>query len=394
MKRSLVGLAVIACLAFAGSAQPAPVNGGGAASAIGKELAKEGAKAAIAHFAPELEEKIDPTAAGIRAIRDQLAALDAKLSQMQQHQEYLASRQLCATHVGTLRQIVSRARTSLEELIAATTLPDRAAREQRLDPLWRDRAALATDQDQLHTTLMDGAINACGQNFQDAMYPFFTAQLAADVHDWYATYHAAAVALLTVRLNLYRYAGPTGTLKQVTTTDANGNTETLQVPVRQAAYTEAEAEALARKVAGSGGWLDQEAAKIKPAFPYTESVDLAERLVFKTRVYPEGLQNTEAYRLFQQGWQASARDDPRCLQMTRVFAALKVPQSAVRTTLRQRGILDLTSPAIRCRDTHGDMYAYDVDIAKYEPTTSFPQAGTVLAHQLDGFLNLAPWSYK
>lgn len=370
------------------------------AGEIATGLAKEGAKAAIAHFAPGLQEKIDPTAAALAGIRAQLDALDNKITQLQVQQEALASKQLCATHVGTLRSIVSRARTSLEELIAATKLSDVTARESRLDGLWSSRGQLATDQDQLHTTLVDGAIDACGKSLQDKMYPFFTSQLAPQVRDWYATYEAAAVALLTVRLNLYAYAAPTGTMKQVTETDAAGNTVILTVPVRKTQYTEAEAQALVNKVVGPGGWLAQEQGLIKPAFPGTESVYLPDKLVFKTRVAPMGLQDGENYRLFKEGWYASVRGTPDCEQLQRIFDALGVGRSSqVRVALRTRAILYMNSPYVYCNDTHGTLYAYDFDKFRYDDAAYIHvyvdrNIGTIMAHSMSGYLSLDRWSYK
>jgi hypothetical protein len=370
------------------------------ATDIATELAKQGAKAAIAHFAPGLQDKIDPTAAALAGIRAQLDALNTKIAQLQVQQEALASRQLCATHVGTLRSIVSRARTSLEELVAATRLSDVTARESRLDRLWTSLGQLATDQDQLHTTLVDGAIDACGKSLQDRMYPFFTSQLAPQVRDWYATYEAAAVALLTVRLNMYAYAAPTGTMKQVTETDADGKTVTLTVPVRKTQYTEAEAQALAKKVVGPGEWLAREQSLIKPAFPGTESVYLPDKLVFKTRVAPGGLQDGENYRLFKEGWYASIRGNPGCEQLQRIFEALGVGRTArVRVALRERAILYMNSPYVYCNDDHGTLYAYNFDTFKFESAAYIHvyvdrNIGTIMAHSMDGFLTLDRWSYK
>ncbi len=140
--------------------------------------------------------------------------------------------------------------------------PRLLSRESRLDRLYENLGQLATDQHQLHTTIVDGALLSCGRSLQDAMYPFFTSLLAPQVRDWYATYHAAAVALLTVRLNLYTYQAPTGTTKQVTTTDTSGAPVTLNVPVRARVYSDAEAQTLAatvpsRRLARPGGEADQ-----------------------------------------------------------------------------------------------------------------------------------------
>jgi len=357
--RTSLAAAGILALALAPAAQA------GVVQSVGAELAKEGAKAAIAHFAPGLQHAIDPTAAVLSEIRAQLTELDQKISQLQQHQDALADRQLCATHVGTLRQIVSRARVSLGELIEATNLPDVTAREARLDQLWIGRGQLATDQDQLHTTLMDDAIVACGRSFESAMYPFLTSQLAPEVRDWYATYHAAGIALLTVRLNLYRYAGPTGTLKQVTTTNADGSTETRQVPVRHVLHSEAEAEALAKLVAGSGGWFDLEAAKIKPAVPYHLSYSKANDLVFRTSTY--GVFGSTVDNLIREGWLVPASNStiPTCSGWQAIANLTGKTGSAAVHDLRARNILDTGDGKIRCFDDHDNRYIYDLNAGSY-----------------------------
>ena len=403
MRRGLC-VAAVACVALiavclpasapAQAPAPQPSFAKGVAKDAAKELLVIGAKAALAEFAPGLLDTVDPTGAALADIKATLVALDAKISSLQSRNEDLASRQLCATHVASLRAIVSDARTKLGELNAAASLPDATARASRIDKLETNLNALNTEQDQLHTTLVDGAISACGLNLQNRMKPFFTSQLAPEVRDWYATYRDTALALLTVRLNLMAYPAPVfGTSKTVTVTTASGAVETQQVPVRVVHFTVEQRQQAIDKVKT---FLAREEAQIKPAFPNTESVYLPAQLVFKTQVPFDGLQNGATNNLFKAGWGATVRDSIGCDTLVGIFDALGVGRGrVVRTTLASRGILNVTSPYVYCdRQT-----TYDLDNSKYESaahviTYVSKKIGTVLTHPLAGYLDLSQWEYK
>ena len=126
-------------------------------------------------------------------------------------------------------------------------------------------------------------------------------ELAPAARDYYAAYEAAALGLLTVRLNLMN----------------NG------------AATPQRADEVTREVLG---WIDQERALIKPAMPDTQSWFRSENLLMKTRVAANGLQDFQANDLFKAGWNASIRNGPGCDQLIRMADASGVPRPRTRRT--------------------------------------------------------------
>lgn len=366
MRAAVLAAAIVLCVAVpaaSASNQEASAANGSIAGAIAAKVAEAGANAAIAHFAPDLLKYTDPTGTQLNEIRDQLEQLDRKLDELRAYTASVDARLSCTTQRTHLNTIVASADVHLRELADISTIKTESGRALALDRLKGDFLLLGSQNGDLALTLKQGAIDDCARKIELSERPFLTAQLAQEVNDFYAVYETTHVSLLTVRANLAVLEGKSD--------------ETIK--------------AMGRSTLAD---IESERKLIKPAFPNTESVDLSEGLVFRTRVAPNGLQDAEAYKLFKDGWQASIREDPRCLQMSRVFAALGVPNSQVRAALRSRSILFLNNKHIYCKDTHGDTYAYDVDTATFQPFTSDPNAGTVLAHHLAGFLDLRRWSYS
>ncbi len=113
------------------------------AGSVATELAKAGAQAAIAHFAPDLVKYTDPTAAGLAQIRDQLAALDQKLTELKSYQETVATRLDCVIQRTPLNEILASADEHLRALVDIGRMTDQAQRVKALATLDRDYLLLA-----------------------------------------------------------------------------------------------------------------------------------------------------------------------------------------------------------------------------------------------------------
>ena len=343
---------------------------GNAATTVATELAKAGAKAAIAQYAPELNKYVDPTGTALAEIQSQLAALDAKLTELKDYQQRVEEHLNCVVQRTQLNTILASADTHLRALADIGRLSDQSARHDQLEALAGTYLTLTTQQSELHIAVAgpDGALRACARHIEMSQRPFLTSQLAPAVRDFYAAYHAAAVALLAVRVNIVSYK-PTH-------------------------YPAGKADEIIRQV---NGWLADEEALIKPAMPYTDSYFVPEDLLMKTRVGPDGLQDAQAYALFKAGWWATIRGTPGCSQLIRIADATGVPRSQARAALRSRGVLDMPR-YVYCYDDHDTLYAFDFDLFRYEDAAYTHvyvtrQIGTVMAHQGTGFFDFSKYSY-
>jgi len=369
----VVAMVPAICLVPAASArtdrsQRSQAAQGGIATTIATELAKEGAKAAVAKFAPDLVKYTDPTAAGLAEIQSQLAQLDQKLTELKSYNEAVATRLDCVIQRTPLNEILASADEHLRALVDAGRMTDQAQRVKALQRLDNDYVLLGTQQNTLHRAIVgDGALTACAKLIEKQQEPFLTSQLAPAVHDYYAAYETAAISLLTVRLNLMNNGAATPTL----------------------------ADQVSREVLG---WINQERALIKPALPYTESYYKPDDLLFKTRVGPNGLQDGPSYALFKAGWDASIRNAPGCSHLIRIAEATGVPHAQERAVLRSRNILDMPR-YVYCYDDHHGLYAYDFDVFRYDDAAHIhvyvtQNIGTVMAHPNGwSFANLSQYSY-
>ncbi len=338
------------------------------ATGIATELAKAGAKAAVAQFAPDLVKYTDPTAHGLSQIQSQLAELDRKLTELKGYQEAVATRLDCVIQRTPLNEILASADEHLRALVDVGRMTDQAQRVKALATLDRDYLLLGTQQGTLHRAIVgDGALVACAKLIEKQQEPFLTSQLAPAVRDYYAAYEAAALSILTVRLNLMNNGAATPTL----------------------------ADQVAREVLG---WIDQERALIKPAMPDTESWFRSENLLMKTRVAANGLQDFQANDLFKAGWDASIRNGPGCDQLIRMADASGVPRSQVRQLWRSRNVLQ-TPRYVYCIDDRGTLNAYDLDLFRYENAAHIQvyvtrDIGTVIARQNgSSFFDVKKYSY-
>ena len=367
----VLALAVVlaVCLVPAASARPERAQtSSSVATTVAGELAKAGAKAAVAQFAPDLVKYTDPTAYGLAQIQSQLAELDRKLTELRSYQEAVETRLDCVIQRTPLNEILASADEHLSALVDIGRMSDQAQRVKALATLDRDYLLLGTQQGTLHRAITnDGALVACAKLIEKQQEPFLTSQLAPAVRDYYAAYEAAALSLLTVRLNLMN----------------NG------------AATPQRADEVAREVLG---WIAQEQSLIKPAMPYTESYFKSENLLMKTRVAANGLQDSESYSLFKAGWDASIRNGPGCDQLIRMADATGVPRAQVRQLWRSQNVLQ-TPRYVYCIDSNGTLQAYDLDLFRFENAAHIQvyvtrDIGTVIARQNGtSFFDLKKYSY-
>jgi hypothetical protein len=365
----LVSALVMLVLPLGASART-QASQGGAASAVATELAKAGGKAAIAHFAPELNKYVDPTRTALAEIQSQLAALDAKLTELKDYQQRVEEHLNCVVQRTQLNTILASADTHLRALADIGRLADQSARHDQLETLAGTYLTLTTQQSELHIAVAgpDGALRACARHIEMSQRPFLTDRLAPAVRDFYAAYHAAAVALLAVRVNIVNYK-PTH-------------------------YPAGKADEIIRQV---NGWIADEEALIKPAMPYTESYFVPEDLLMKTRVASGGLQDYQANDLFKAGWWATIRGTPGCSQLIRIADATGVPRSQARAALRSLDVLNMPR-YVYCYDDHDTLYAFDFDLFRYESSSHTHvyvtrDIGTVMAHRGTGFFDFSKYSY-
>jgi hypothetical protein len=367
-----LGLALIATALLVAVPTASAASQGGVATAIAGELAKQGLKAGIAHFAPDLAKTLDPTSAELAAIRDQLTVLDAKITELKLHQERLEARLNCSIQRSGVDSILARAQTSLETLLSAQKLPTQSGRVARLNALYSQYIPLSADQQDIHNRLIgaNGVIRACAEHIEQGMRPFLTSKLAAAVHDFYATYEAAAVSLLVVRLNLIAY--------------------------KPDEFATDDATTIATKV---HGWLAEEAALIKPAFPNTEAYDFNTNLLFKTHVYHVSALFGKSERgavdaLRNEGWWAMGIEYvPTC----RIFEIMvnSTGHSGARGVqeLVSRGVFTDPGREMSCYDDHDNHYTFDIQTFTYIRKLSFTD-GTVVVRHGPWHVELAKFAYK
>jgi hypothetical protein len=341
---------------------------GGVVAGIGSELAKEGAKAAIAQFAPDLSKHVDPTSYALTQIREQLAALDTKLTELKNYQQQVEHHLNCVVRRTALNTILASANAHLQDLADIGTLPMHADRTSRLNTLSNDLLLLNSQQNELHLDVWgaDGALRACAQHIESSQRPFLTSELAPAVHDFYAAYEAAAIALLTVRVNIVTYKG--------------------------SAFAPGKADTMVREVEG---WLGKERDLIKPAFPNTESYDTRTDTVFKTRVYGTYSGSNEVKALRAAGWYVTGETTiPTCSAIQSVVQATGLTGAAALNELRRRNVLNTTKD-LRCYDDHDTLHLFDLERFHYTRVGygNLLSGVEIVARRAAGFIDVSRFSY-
>jgi len=330
--RFLVVFALLGACVFAPDAGASSI-----VHAVGGELAKSGAKAAIVHFAPSLAQHVDPTSYQLTQIREQLQQLDSKLTELADYQSKAFNQHECTVHKVQLTGIVSSAQSHLDDLAVAGTIHDAADRIEALNGIWADRGTLATEQQALHNHVMDGALLACARKIESGMFPFVTPRLAPAVRDLYAAWEAAAISLLTVRMNLIAYKpGPSGGIHRA---------DEINTQVHK--------------------WIEEERSLIKPAVPSGESFDVRRHGKMRTHVVGGLFGKSEVDALQSAGWWVTGRTTiPTCSAIQGVVQETKLQGVAALNLLRAWGAIDLPNE-IECYDDHDKLHYFDLTRFSY-----------------------------
>ena len=197
--------------------------------------------------------------------------------------------------------------------------------------------------------MSEGLIRACAKHIQEGFRPFVSADLANEVHNFYAIYHIAAAQLLIVRANmmaLHPGQFPTGAAENAAKTVEN--------------------------------WWVAEQGLIKPHFPNTMAYDTQTHWLWLTRVVPHG---SVVFRegLQREGWHVTGYATiPECGAVEVEFKKSGHTGTTAIEYMRKHLIIDLPSPdKIVCYDTHDQLfefslvtyhYAYAGEIQSYAPS--------------------------
>ena len=366
MKR-LVIVGVVLVVGLGGAlARPLPAQGSDEVlTTVAKELAKEGAKAAITQFAPDLAKHLDPGTQHLLLIRDQLEALDSKLTELMALQIKGQSEAPCVTKDTKLSDALSAVHTRMLQLRGLATQTG-TSRDEAIKSFVGNYFDLTHLQHNLHINLIGplGWIHLCGKYVESQMYPFLTSALARTLRETYAKYKAAALALLTLRANMENYKQ-----QDPRSTDA--------------------------LIAEVTGWIEQEEAEFKPAVPGSLSYDERHDLVFRTTTWDWYLDTPET--LSTQGWYVTGYATiPTCSAIQSVANETGLHGSAAVARLSELNVLQLASGLVACYDDHDNWYIYDLNRGAYVTTDRYSWKGRAIACRKPGpgVLEPAKYSYR
>ena len=369
--RLVLGAALVAAVGVVPSAtartQRSQSIGEGVATSIVAEVAKTGIKAGIAAWAPDLVKYSDPTAHGLAQIQEQLAQLDAKITQLGDHQLKLANQFDCVTQRTDLLSVVTRAQSSLQSLTNAVQLTDPAGRAARFERMFQQLEAMQADQLHIHQALVgpQGVILSCARFIESGYSPYLNSSLATTVHDFYATYKAAAVALVIVRANL--------------------------MALHPEQFTDNEVKQLGALVEK---WINEEERLIKPHFPKTMLYDSQSGTLWWTEPILQG-DKTLRGKLQSEGWHVTGHSTiPTC---SAVLGFLRKGTSKLGGTgVTARGWINAPK-WISCYDDHDKLHDFNLDEGRYEHY-GYAFAGitlppSVAARQNNGLVRVGDYSY-
>lgn len=337
MRRALL-LATVVVIA---AVTPA-IARGSVVTEVGGELAKQGAKAAIAQLAPDLYKHIDSTSAQLQAIGDQLNALDQKLNDLKAYTASVQLRLECATNVSHLNTILGAADTNLRTLTFAASETG-VQRTIQLDNLAGAALLMRSQQSDLNHTLIGsfGLIQACGGKMEQGFGNgrFITSKLRPEVEALYAAYRAAHISLLTAQVNAATYAAAKAGKPDDPSTDRFVGT-------------------LVREVEG---YIASEEKEIRPAIPAEFAYDKNYDILMKVQPISGTARDSLAKPLLSSGWWVTGYTTvPTC--------------SAVEATIRPFTAAQLRSWAvinfpvdgnIKCYDDSDVLHLFDVNTFTY-----------------------------
>lgn len=342
--------------------------------AVANELVRAGVNAAVAKWAPGLEQYVNPFSAGLGGIQSQLAEITNKLNQLIDHQYALEARLNCAIQRTGLNPVLGDAKAWFNTLQDQQNVPSLTARKDNFALLFTERERMRSDQEHLHLALIgaNGAIRACAEHVQIGLRPFFSSDIGNEVNDFYATYHVAAAELLIVRVNLmalYPKHFPTDAV--------------------QAAAKQLET------------WWAEERSFIKPTFPSWLSYDIDARVLYHFASIPwQETQTGYIDRLRQEGWWVTGTSDiPTCSAIEATFKKSGFTGSAAVSWMSRHKIIWLNGPStIVCYDDHGRLHEFSLDTYTYRYAGDFQSHALAIAarpieHDGKTFIDVAHYAY-
>ena len=360
------------------AAQPQRVQHAQIAQSVGdsvaSELVRAGVNAAVAKWAPGLEQYVNPLSAGLGAVQAQLAEITNKLNQLIDHQYAVEARLNCAIQRTNLNSILGDAKGWFKTLTEQQYVSSLSARKENLALLFGERERMLADQEHLHIALIgaDGAIRACAQHIQIGLRPFFSANIGDEVNDFYAIYHTAAAEILVVRANLMAlYPGH------------------FAPDAAQKAARELEIR-----------WAD-ERSWIKPTFPDWLAYDTQTGVLWQFHMVSWQYKATGYIQQLQdEGWWVTGYNDiPTCSAVEAEFRKSGFTgYDAISWMYRHKVMWVNGPPQIRCYDDHGRLHEFNLATYHYVYAGDFEsKAAAVVARPnvRDGktYINVAHYAY-
>ena len=348
----------------------------GVATAIAAEIVKTGIRAGVAKWAPEYYSVVDPTGAALAAIQEQLAQLDAKLTQLIDHQQALGERLSCEIQRTALGSTLSDIKGWFATLREQRLVTSQASRQANLESLFGERHRMASAQIYLHDSLvgnnLPNLLRSCARHIEETEKPFLSAYLQREVVNFWSLYRAAAAELLVVRANM--------------------------VALHPDQFPANKAEEMGRTL--ERDWASEESL-IKPAVPDWISYDKDSGWVWQTStVRYEYKQTGYIDQLLKEGWHVTGYSEiPTCSAVEREYKKSGLTGSAAVSWMFNHNIVKLEgNRVIRCYDDDGRLHEFSLINYSYVYAGDFDSKAPVIVarpNEHDGKreLDIARFSY-
>jgi hypothetical protein len=314
-------------------------------TSIAAEIARDGIKAPVATWAPELYKAAEAPVFALHPIWRQLGDLDGEMQVLLAHQRALGARG-CTTQaaaVATPAHEISRWYATLYELFH---IHDKASRDSRLESLFADRHRMHAAQIQLHDSLagidVPNLIHACGRHIEESEYPFLSSYVEHEVWNFWAVYRTAAAELLVVRANMMALH-----------------------PDQLAANKAEEAARIAQR-----DWFTEQSF-IKPAFPAHISYDKLTGEIWLSSSVPHGWSQLDSYQ--QHRWRFTGYSTtPTCAAVATEFAKTGLTGRAAIEQMRRFRVIRLApgTDTILCDDGKEQLFDFDIAIGTYRSVSA------------------------
>jgi hypothetical protein len=346
----------------------------GVATSIAAEIAKEGIKAGVAKWAPEYYKYVDPTGAALAAIQEQLAQLDAKLTELANHQRALGERLSCEIQRTALGTTLSEIKGWYFTLREQQYVRNLSSQQTNLESLFTERHRMHAAQIHLHDALvgnnLPNLIRSCAKHIEETEYPFLSAYVHQEVWNFWSLYRAASTELLVVRVNM--------------------------VAIHPELFPESKGQDMGKSV--QSDWAAEE-REIKPAFPDHLSYDKQSQHLWLSFGVPHGWYLRETYQ--QSGWHFTGyATTPTCSAVLALFHKTGATGWPAIELMRHRHIIKLHpgTDTILCFDDHDRLHEFDLATGTYRyagEVQSYAQSVATRANVINGHtaVHIASYSY-